>query len=288
LEDFDKDKDLLRFTGGEIVCRVLLIILQLYFGIYEMIQLFGKGLTYFLDFWNVFDCASFILNTLLVVNHLGEFELFEKNTIVVLCFVSMTIMWMKLFQWFRLFDSTSFYMRLIQETLWSIRYFFLIYVVTNLMFANATYILNHTRTDENQINTRAFNNQISDAILSQYMVSLGDFSIAANFNDGEFGVLLWIILLLGSFISMLTILNMLIAIMGDTFDAVSERSVQASLREKINILNDFVWVVGLSSSASNDRKFFFAATPLEVGDDDGAWEGKVGAIKSALTEGLNE
>jgi len=288
LEDFDKDKDLLRFTGGEIVCRVLLIILQLYFGIYEMIQLFGKGLTYFLDFWNVFDCASFILNTLLVVNHLGEFELFEKNTIVVLCFVSMTIMWMKLFQRFRLFDSTSFYMRLIQETLWSIRYFFLIYVVTNLMFANATYILNHTRTDENQINTRAFNNQISDAILSQYMVSLGDFSIAANFNDGEFGVLLWIILLLGSFISMLTILNMLIAIMGDTFDAVSERSVQASLREKINILNDFVWVVGLSSSASNDRKFFFAATPLEVGDDDGAWEGKVGAIKSALTEGLNE
>ena len=39
----------------------------------------------------------------------------------------------------------------------------------------------------------------------------------------------------------LTIINMLIAVMADTFDKVSERKHQVELQEKIKILADYLW-----------------------------------------------
>ena len=46
-----------------------------------------------------------------------------------------------------------------------------------------------------------------------------------------------------TFIIQITFLNMLIAIMGDTFARVSEVKEQSALKEKIKILSDFAYVV---------------------------------------------
>ena len=74
--------------------------------------------------------------------------------------------------------------------------------------------------------------------------------------------------------------------MGDTFDFVTENRDQASLAEKIKILNDYVWVVDVGSSAKYE-KYFFAASPKTLNSDEGAnWEGKIGAIKSLVEDGL--
>ena len=50
-----------------------------------------------------------------------------------------------------------------------------------------------------------------------------------------------------TFITQITFLNMLIAIMGDTFDRASEVKEQSALKEKIDILADYVVVVGRES-----------------------------------------
>ena len=49
--------------------------------------------------------------------------------------------------------------------------------------------------------------------------------------------------IVATFLTQITILNMLIAIMGDTFGKVTEIKEQAGLKEKINILADFVWLI---------------------------------------------
>ena len=46
-----------------------------------------------------------------------------------------------------------------------------------------------------------------------------------------------------TFLTQVTIFNMLIAIMGDTFGKVTEIKEQSGLREKIKILADFVWLI---------------------------------------------
>lgn len=49
--------------------------------------------------------------------------------------------------------------------------------------------------------------------------------------------------IVATFLTQITILNMLIAIMGDTFGKVTEIKEQAGLKEKINILADYVWII---------------------------------------------
>ena len=50
-------------------------------------------------------------------------------------------MWFKCFYWMRLFSSTSFYIRLIIETLADIKYFLILLIVIFCTFGNAFLIM---------------------------------------------------------------------------------------------------------------------------------------------------
>ena len=65
-----------------------------------------------------------------------------------------------------------------------------------------------------------------------------------NFKSGSPNLVLVITLfMIATFISSITILNMLVAIMGDTFGKVTEIKEQSGLKEKIDILADYVWII---------------------------------------------
>ena len=65
-----------------------------------------------------------------------------------LVFIAVFILWWKLIYWFRLFESTSFYIRLIIDTIKGITNFMIILFVILACFANAIYILNMRRGDD--------------------------------------------------------------------------------------------------------------------------------------------
>ena len=74
---------------------------------------------------------------------------------------------------------------------------------------------------------------------------------------------------------------MLIAIMGNTFDKVIEKKQVSSLKEKINILNDYRNVnqmLGLERSF----QYIFIIKPALKADDGAEWEGKISAIKTSV------
>ena len=64
------------------------------------------------------------------------------------------------------------------------------------------------------------------------MLSLGEFEVDAYGDSGK-EYIIWIVFIMSTFIIQVTFLNMLIAIMGDTFDRVTEKKYQSALREKI-------------------------------------------------------
>ena len=55
--------------------------------------------------------------------------------------VATLLMWVKGILWLRLFSATSFYIRLISETLKDITTFMIILLIFLIMFANCIYIL---------------------------------------------------------------------------------------------------------------------------------------------------
>ena len=79
----------------------------------------------------------------------------------------------------------------------------------------------------------------------------------------------------------ITFLNMLIAVMSNTYDRVSEDDETNTMRSKIELLNDYRWINGLFNL---DRAFqyIFIVRPMVSGTDDDSWEGKISNIKTTI------
>ena len=117
-------------------------------------------------------------------------------------------------------------------------------------------------------------------MLNNYITAIGDYETDGFKTDGG-DVIIWILFIMATFISQVTFLNMLIAIMGDTFDRVSEVKEQSALAEKINILADYVTIV--RKSEVDLDKFLYAVTPAQLGSDELAtWDGTVTQLKKTI------
>ena len=101
-----------------------------------------------------------------------------------------------------------------------------------------------------------------DAWIVQYLLGLGEFEVD-NFG-GESQLQLWILFLIATFLIQITFLNVLIAVMANTFDMVQEQTNEAAMHEKINILNDYRWVNKLFKIDSK-FEYIFIVKPITAG-----------------------
>ena len=61
-------------------------------------------------------------------------------------------MWLRLLYYFRIFKGTGYYIRMIEEVIYGLKYFFFIFLVSVIAFSQANYALvsNHLKVDENK------------------------------------------------------------------------------------------------------------------------------------------
>jgi len=133
------------------------------------------------------------------------------------------------FDWLRLFKKTSFYIKLLIETFKDIRYFVIVLAVCLVTIGCAMYMLELNKdADAANIISPLSNNFIIDVIYNQYMLSLGEFAMD-GFDDHPQSWAAYVFFLAATFVTQITFLNMLIAIMGDTFGRVIENQNQYGL-----------------------------------------------------------
>ena len=140
----------------------------------------------------------------------------------------------------RIFDDLGFYVYLIIETLKDAKSFLILVLMVLITFANALYILeiaNHpsaavsddtesTQGEENaceddRLIKMAYNVTFIDSVVNQYLLGLGEFQYDA-FESSPSGPLIWSLFLFSTFLTQVTFMNMLIAIMSNTFSRVLE------------------------------------------------------------------
>ena len=97
---------------------------------------------------------------------------------------------------------------------------------------------------------------------------------------------IWLLFLVMTFLTQIVFLNMLIAIMGDTYAKEMEFQNQNALKAKIEIIADYVVITKREASVMKEvAKYIFAITPATLSTDDVAvWEGSVTTIKNAITD----
>jgi hypothetical protein len=249
-----------KYTVLKIKCYTLTAIatsLMICFGSLEMKQMIADGIDYFADYWNCIDATSLTINfsflSMISYNCAGEFEVFDVQLIRTYGAFACFFMWIKVFYWMRLFSALAYYVKLIQQTISDSMNFMLMVLIIILSFANFYYVIDRnlvttdagTRYYDQYTSTEDVNHSIADVIISIYMMgALGDFdsTIYRVGYDKYFAIGMF---LLATFIISVVFMNMLIAIMGETFGQVLEVAEESGLREQVVLIADHAWLLDL-------------------------------------------
>lgn len=265
-----------------LAARLIILFFQLVFFVFESMQMRTLKWEYVHNMWNWLEFVSFCFHLFIVLQHGIKFLDMSFELLIMLSSIAVLLLYMKLFYWLRLFGGLGFYVRMVSETIYDIGDFIILFFMCVFTFAHAIFVLNRNSPDDAELYGAFFGWKPVDAIVSQYFLGLGEFAYD-TFEASPDRALVWIYFLVATFLTNLTFLNMLIAIMGDTYGRVMESAETEGLRERTHIYADFLWVISLDKTYDN-KKYLYIVTPVEEddegGDDD--WEGGMAKIKKSI------
>ena len=159
----------------------------------------------------------------------------------------------------KLFETTALFINLLSHTFLdkNFKAFMIMTIILMLCFSNLLYILNTERgvefrfiEDESMINDSIYQSELTDsfvnAIVYSFKLGLGDFSTVGFRGNNE--NLTWIVFVLATFLLQITFLNLIIAIMSNTFDHILFWLLRFSNRILSFIIASFIaiyWLTGL-------------------------------------------
>lgn len=139
-------------------------------------------------------------------------------------------MWIKLFYWMRLFRSTAYFITLISQTIFDVRIFSMMLAIILCAFANFFFVLNNNTVESDGFHYVGsyVGNTVADAFIAMYLMGLGEFDMD-GYSQGTNVYMTWGFFLMGTFLVLVVFMNMLIAIMGDTFGNVQAIQEESAL-----------------------------------------------------------
>ena len=104
-----------------------------------------------------------------------EFPSYETQRVIAA--MATFCLWCKVLDWCKLFGPTSFFVRLILETISDIKYFMIIMTIWYMLFGTAFYLLNLSRSGDTSFVPNIFGFWVFDAFESMYELGLGEFQL---------------------------------------------------------------------------------------------------------------
>jgi len=157
--------------------------------------------------------------------------------IAVIFSVAVFFMWLKLLYFLRIFEDTGYLIRMIIEVVADMRFFLLILFVAQIAFGNAMLMIALTNPD----GEKQFVTSWTDSWIFSYLIGLGDWD-TGNF-DGNASTAVWIFFLLNTVFSTVVMLNLLIAIISDTYARVKENAESAAYQEKARMISENAYLI---------------------------------------------
>ena len=259
-----------------------LIMIQVIYQLYiESMQVLHDGWDYWKSAYNYFDLLQYIGTIVVVSACFGNMNLLDAEKMRTLCaFILLSQGSKAITDWLRLFDQTSFYVTLILRTFTDIAYFLFIMVLLLVYVGVAMYML-HLNADPaiegSAIIIPVFNNVLVDSTLNQFLLMIGDYNTDGFTLHGT-PILCYALFIITVVISQITFLNMLIAIMADTFEKVIEQRPTFSLKNKLMSLAAMESVIRTNEASEESQVFLYVIMP-ETGDDEEGMDSSSGTYR---------
>lgn len=180
---------------------------------------------------------------------------------------------LNLFYIIRVYDNLAWFIILLGKTVKDLDSIIIVFFICLLTFATTTMVLQKSRSDEAEpLVIDIVNIKIVDALITQYLVGLGDFS--TDF-EGNNSVLCWLIFLMSTALTLLVFMNMLIAQMGDTFDECQEKRDLITYQSRVSLIQEFLYLVAKNKDLQKVHYIYLIEQKQAEGMESRTWEGKL-------------
>lgn len=235
---------------------ILMIIQNTILIFYELYQLALTKLDYFKDGLNLTDSARI---TLFIV-YLAS----GANSGVLLFFLNL-FSWFRGISHFRVFTSTRYLVNLLLEVVKDI----LPFLVLLFYFTLAFTFMNLSLHENNSYSSFTV---ISDT----FLLNFGDFSISS-----ETGSWNWVCFIISSLVNFLIMVNLLISIIGDTYDKVQAYRQIADRREMAQIILEIEYLM-IWKRNENHKSFIHILKEDSLNEEEESWQGKVKELQDFI------
>ena len=256
------------------IVGAIILMFNCFWAYVEITQMMFHKMDYIFDFWNMLDSSSVCLNITVVIMVFLEADYHDINRV---SSVSVLILYFKLFYFLRIFFETGYLIRMIIEIIKDMKNFVGVLMIATIAFANSFYILGRNSEEGNLAGE-----DVWAAFIFSYKMGLGDFN-----TDGFETVdeeILWIIFVINTLIILVVLLNLVIAIMGDTFDRVQETQDKSMLREIAQMIRENEFLFSRKKVFKRSKYIIVIEPEKAEGEGKGSWEGKLNQLKTFIEE----
>jgi len=152
------------------------------------------------------------------------------KTIRILYAICSILAWFRLLYFFRIMRSTGYYIRMVVEVLNDMANFILIFIIVVVAFAHALLLVARNDSEEPILKN------IGVALSYSYLIPLGYYDLNI-FPDYKI-VFAWIFFVIGSFLMNITLLNLLISIISDTFGRIKASYEVIMYKDMLGVINE--------------------------------------------------
>ena len=253
---------------------VVLALIQVWMLFVEVVEMLHKRGSYFGEFWNWFDLSRIFLTFIYL--GIGLSEKYSEEVKSDLLTLLNLFQALRTFHVFFLFKGTRVLLRIVIEIINDMSAFFVFVAMSTLLLA----LLFTSATLESELESLTF----SRRLLEIFLLDFGYFDVRG------YTALLQFLFVVAVVSVNLVMMNMLISIMGDTYDRVKEDQTRRDLQELLGLVEKheilakfFTRCKPGGASAPSSRFIFFsqekANQSLEAIDH---WEGRVKGIKNQI------
>jgi hypothetical protein len=200
--------------------QVILGLYAFYFLKNELVQIKNDGFGYFTSVWNYIDVIT--PSTILSVLTINAFQIpIDKGTERTIQAIGVFFMWFKFLYFFRIFKSYGYLTRLIILVISDMKDFLVVLFITIVAFSDALLTISLGNKEEDRFVT-----DFTDSIIYTYRIVLGDFDVTQFGNVAT--TLVYTLFIICTVFNTIVMLNLLIAIISETFAVVKENAENAS------------------------------------------------------------
>ena len=241
---------------SDILSMIFFLILHALLCIWDFLQIMSLGTSYFEDFWNYIDiCKIFLVFYWSVAGFVGIDTHYEDFLVAfLLLFRGLSA--------FRVIQGTRHYIHFILVSLSSIRHFIVVFFYSTFFFTVLFYVLQPDSSEK-----------LSYFKLWKMSWAL---NMTADVDLDKDNFLIYISIFSATIINVILMLNMLISILGDSYDVFMLQRNIIDCKEKIMIILEVQSVLFWKNEDSKNKFLhFLCLDDKNVSSEQEEWQGKI-------------